>query len=98
MAGHDVGPVSGRPDPSLTPFKNERNLRVHAEGLDFVVLDHRLELADIDGPDPPDRLGRLFDSLPRGVFPALFRLGQQLDNFYDIRHDISPGLSCWSRA
>ena len=53
---------------------------------DLALLDSGLKILHVDGPDAAHRLGRVRDCLLGCVFPALLRLGQNLNDFQH-RHD-----------
>ena len=66
-------------------FQGEGQLAVDPVFGDLAVLDRGLEILDVNRPDVLDRFRRGLDGQLRGVFPALVRLRQDLDDF-DDRH------------
>src|SRR3954463_3891358 len=78
--------------PGLRPLHQEGDLCRDAEVLDLIILDGGLELFDPDRGDATQCLRGFGDDLPRCIFPALFALAQQFDDFHD-RHNMPPVTS-----
>jgi hypothetical protein len=77
----------------LRPFvahlvvNHEGDLGVHPVLRDPTVLDYGLEIFNIDVLDIPDGPGSLRDRRLRRLFPAVRRLGEDLD-YFDDWHDL----------
>src|ERR1051325_10186277 len=81
---------SRTPRPGLVAtLDDEGDARRDAISHDLVVLDDGLHPADPDLGNSIHRFRHLFDGLIGGVVPALGRLSDYLNDFYD-RHLVSP--------
>jgi L,D-transpeptidase ErfK/SrfK len=93
MVGNVIAEREGlarRVDVPVRLLENERDLSVEAIANDSISVDLGFEILDVDRSDVVQRLRSPRDSLRRRIFPALFGLSENLDDFQHVRHKKPP--------